>query len=321
MMPSLKLYRDMYLIRRCEETLIQEYPTDQVRTPLHQSRGAEAIAAGVCGALAPEDQVLTSYRSHAVYLAKTGDVDGFFGELYGKVTGPLQGRGGSMHLADPASGHMVASAVVASHIPMALGLAFANQRLKNGRVVAVFFGDGALDEGVFWESLNLACLWQLPVIFVCEDNGLSVQTPTWQRQGYDDLLEVVSGFNCGWWCTTEDDATDVEAIFKGVTEALEEIRKGRGPQFLWLKYFRYLEHVGIGYDWGRYHPESEYHRWLAVDPLDLQRGRLLDRFSLVELEAIDRGIDAQVAVAVQQAKAAPFGATAGKVEGLSTTAG
>src|SRR3989338_2832947 len=171
---SLDLYKKMYLIWKAEELIIKHYPEDEMKTPMHMSMGEEAIAAAVCHALGPEGQVFGYYRSHAIFLAKTRDPDMFFGELYGKVTGIARGRAGSMHLAAPDKGFMHASAVVASSIPLAVGAAFANKHKGNGRLCCAVFGDGALEEGVFWESLNAACVMKLPVLFVCADNGLAV---------------------------------------------------------------------------------------------------------------------------------------------------
>src|SRR3989344_5622446 len=167
---NLELYRKVYLARKAEEKIILEYPKDEMKTPMHMSMGEEAIVAGVCQALGLNSQVLSSYRSHAVYLIQTGETEKFFGELYGKATGPAQGKAGSMHLSSPEHGYLGASAVVATQIPVAVGAAFANKKLGKKIMTAVFFGDGALDEGVFWESLNMACLWKVPVIFICEDN-------------------------------------------------------------------------------------------------------------------------------------------------------
>lgn len=181
---SLELYRTLFFCRRSEELIIKYYPENEMRTPMHMSMGQEAIAVGVCAALGPEAQILTSYRSHASFLAKTRDSDIFFGELFGKISGTAAGKGGSMHLVHQEKGFLGSSGIVGSGIPVALGAAFANRRLKKERNVGVFFGDGALDEGVFWESLNVACLMKIPVLFVCEDNGLAVHTSTKKRRGF-----------------------------------------------------------------------------------------------------------------------------------------
>ena len=239
---SVELYRKLYTIRRAEEWIIENYSKDDMKTPMHMSLGQEAIASAVCHALGPEGQVFGSYRSHAGFLAKTGDVDRFFGELYGKVAGTAQGKSGSMHLAAPEQGYVLSSAIVASSIPVAVGAAFANKRKENGQVSCAFFGDGALDEGVFWESLNVACVMELPVLLVCEDNDLAANTPKNLRQGYRRITDVIRTFNCRVF---EDDTTDVEQIHGLAREAIQSIKRTGIPSFLHLQCYRYLEHVGV----------------------------------------------------------------------------
>ena len=205
---SLALYKKLYMVRQAEKMIIRHYAEDEMKTPMHMSMGQEAVVVGVCHALAKEDQIWTSYRTHAAFLAKTQDTDKFFGELYGKVTGTAEGKGGSMHLSDPAKGHIGASAVVASGIPVTLGLAFTNKQARNGLISCVFFGDGAMDEGNFWESLNAACVMRLPVLFVCEDNGFAVHTLPKVRQGYTSMMQVLSSFDV---TALSADTTDVES--------------------------------------------------------------------------------------------------------------
>jgi TPP-dependent pyruvate/acetoin dehydrogenase alpha subunit len=269
---NLRFYRKLYLIRRCEEEIVAHYSEDQMKTPMHMSMGAEAIAVGVCEALDAQDQVFGTYRSHALYLAKTEDSDDFFAEVYGKETALLKGKGGSMHLCAPDHGFMGTSAIVASIIPVAAGCAFANKRAANSRMVAVFFGDGAVEEGVFWESLNLACLMKLPMLFVCEDNGLAVHTSKSQRQGFDSITEIVSKFNC---LVYEAKTTDTEAIYKLTRQAVSEVNARSMPAFLRLEYFRYLEHVGVNEDFDAgYRCKDQFEQWLSVDPVGLQRKKL-----------------------------------------------
>src|SRR3990167_7920577 len=162
---SVELYKKLYLIRQAENAILKYYPENDMTTPMHMSIGQEAVSVGVCQAMAPQDQVMGSYRSHALFLAKTGDTDQFFAEMYGRETSPMDGKAGSMHMSDPESGMLASSAIVSSTIPIILGVAYANKMKKNGLMAAVFFGDGATDEGVFWESVNVAALKKLPVIF------------------------------------------------------------------------------------------------------------------------------------------------------------
>jgi TPP-dependent pyruvate/acetoin dehydrogenase alpha subunit len=269
---NLRFYKKLYLIRKSEEQIVAHYSQDQMKTPMHMSMGAEAIAVGVCEALKAEDQVFGTYRSHALYLAKTEDTDDFFAELYGKETALLKGKGGSMHLCSPTHGFMGTSAIVASIIPVAAGCAFANKRANNGKMVAVFFGDGAVEEGVFWESLNLACLMKLPMLFVCEDNGLAVHASKAQRQGFESITKIVSKFNC---LVYEAETTDTEAIYNLTHQAIKQVNAQLKPAFLRLEYFRYLEHVGVNEDFDAgYRRRDEFERWLSEDPINLQRNKL-----------------------------------------------
>jgi len=299
---SFGLYKKLYTIRRAEELIVEHYPEDEMKTPMHMSMGQEAIPVGVCQALTPEDQIFASYRSHAAFLAKTEDTDGFFGELYGKQTGTARGKAGSMHLAAPDQGHLCSSAIVASCIPLAVGAAFANKQRRNGKVCCVFFGDGALDEGVLWESLNVACVMKLPVLFVCEDNHFAVHTPTRMRQGYKSITDIIGRFDCNVF---QEDTTDVEAIYRLALSALESIGK---PAFLHLKCYRYLEHVGILEDFNAgYRSKLEFDAWYKRDCLAVQRKRLLaDGYSEEDIISAEKLIDEQIANSIRQARAASF---------------
>lgn len=303
---NLDLYKKIYLIRRAEEKIREHYMEDEMKTPMHMSMGEEAIAVGVCHALKAEDQVFGSYRSHAIYLAKTQDTDDFFAEMYGKDTALLKGKGGSMHMCAPDSGFMGTSAIVASIIPVAVGAAFANKQQSNDKLVAIFFGDGALDEGAFWESLNVACLMKLPILFVCEDNGLAVHTPTSKRHGYASITEIVSKFNCN---VLKEITTDAEAIYELTCQAIKLIKTTQMPCFMHLRYYRYLEHVGVNEDFDAgYRTREEFDEWYKKDPVNLQREKMISKYGVKEEEItrIEREIDNQVANSLRLAKEAPF---------------
>ena len=209
-----------------------------------------------------------------------------------------------MHLAAPDRGLMGASAVVGSQIPAAVGLAFANQRLKTGRPTAVVFGDGALECGDFWESLNAACVLRVPVLFVCEDNGYAVHTPRSARHGFDRVEAVVREF---WCAVSSKDLPDVEAIWEAAVVARAAVQKHSRPAFLRVRTCRYLDHIGIGEDFeAGYRTREVVEAWRAVDPLKLQRGRLLNQGLLEEFVAAEeQAIDAQLDEALRAAQAAP----------------
>ena len=301
---NVALYRKLYLIRRAEQAIREHYASDAMKTPMHMSTGEEAICAGVCQALRAQDQVIGTYRTHGIYLAKTGETDRFFAEMYGRQTGMAKGKAGSMHLTAPEAGLICTSAIVGTTIPVAVGAAFANRELGQDKMVAVFFGDGAIDEGVFWESLNSACAMRLPVLFVCEDNGFAVHVPKTQRHGYRSITEVVSRFDCDVFAS---ESTDAEEIYQLTTKAIAGAREKKRPAFLHLKYYRYLEHVGVNEDFNQgYRDRKEYESWRARDPVELQRKKLGRWLSEAEIKRVEEAIDAQVVQSVKKAEQAPF---------------
>ncbi len=304
-MNLLEIYKKLYLIRRSEELIIKHYKEDEMKTPMHMSMGEEAIVVGVVAALQKRDQVFGTYRSHALYLAKTADADKFFAELYGKVTGSARGKAGSMHLAEPTKGMMLTSAVVGTTIPVAVGAALANKFLKNRSVVAAFFGDGAVDEGVFWESLNFACLKKLPILFVCEDNNLAIHSPTRQRIGYKSVAEVVSRFYCH---VEASDTTDVFEVCKITREMIKKMKKSGRPGFLHLKYYRYLEHVGVDEDFHfGYRSRQEFLKWKRVDPLLVARRYLLAaRVKENDITATENIVERILTQSLNKARKAPY---------------
>jgi len=298
------LYQKLYLIRRAEDAIRKNYASDAMKTPMHMSAGGEAICAGVCQALRTIDQVIGTYRSHGIYLAKTMETDRFFAEMYGRATGMAKGKAGSMHLTAPSDGLICTSAIVGTTIPVALGAVYANRQMGQDRIVAVFFGDGAIDEGVFWESLNSACSMKLPVLFVCEDNGFAVHVPKRVRHGYRAITEIVSRFECNVFSS---ESTDAEVIYGLTLKAIQAMRESSQPSFLHLKYYRYLEHVGVNEDFDQgYRDRVEYERWLKVDPVAIQRSKLLQWHSEEDVQNAERAIDEQVEASVKRAGAAPF---------------
>jgi TPP-dependent pyruvate/acetoin dehydrogenase alpha subunit len=301
---NFSLYQKVYLIRRAEASIRERYASDAMKTPMHMSTGAEAIAAGVCQALRAQDQVIGTYRSHGIYLAKTGETDSFFAEMYGRATGMAKGKAGSMHLTAPEAGLICTSAIVGTTIPVALGAAYASRQNGQDRVVAVFFGDGAIDEGVFWESINIACGMRLPVLFVCEDNGFAVHVPKSQRHGYRSITDVVARFECNVFSS---DSTDAEVIHGLAGDAIGAMRGSGKPSFLYLKYYRYLEHVGVNEDFNQgYRDRGEYEDWRAKDPVELQRAKLLQWYSEDEIKRAEAAIDRQVEESIRRAEVAPF---------------
>jgi len=302
---ALRLYRTLLLARRAEEAIRREYATDEMKTPVHLGIGQEAIPIGVCHALPPGAKTFGTYRNHALFLTVTQDTDRFFGELFGKATGPGKGKAGSMHLAAPERGLIATSAVVGTTIPLAVGAALANAYCGSHDFVAAFFGDGAVEEGVFWESLNFACLKRLRIVFVCEDNGLAIHTPTSQRQGFRSIPEAVSGFEC---FVASGDGSDLGLVVSLTRRLLQQMSEQPKPGLLHLTYFRFMEHVGPAEDFqAGYRPRPSPEQLERWDPVrQFERALLQDGCSREELAAIRAAVMARIDRSVTAAKQAPF---------------
>ena len=249
------LYVAMTRIRVCEERLAELLLAGEIRCPTHLCTGQEAIAAGVCAALQHDDYVFGGHRSHGHYLAKGGELKAMVAELYGKTTGCARGRGGSMHLVAPEVGILGTVPIVAATIPIAVGAALASQLRRDGRVSVSFFGDGAVEEGAFHESMNLAGSRTLPVIFVCENNFYSSHLHLLERRAKDNIVEVAGAHGMPGYVL---DGNDALAVFAVAQEAVERARSGGGPTFLECRTYRWRGHVGpaldidVGVDGGRH---------------------------------------------------------------------
>jgi TPP-dependent pyruvate/acetoin dehydrogenase alpha subunit len=278
------LYKKMLLIRQFELRLAEIYHTDAIKSPVHLSVGQESIAVGVCDPLEKEDIVSNTYRCHATYIAKGGDLNEMMAELYGKQTGCAGGKAGSMHLVDLKNGILGASAVVGTTIPVAAGyaLAFQNDAKKTGhqRVVATLFGDGATEEGCFYETLNFAALRNLPLIFICENNRLAIHTPLEKRWATERLCERVATYGIK---THKIDDADIFTVRDTVTDAVASIRQGGGPVFIECATYRWLEHVGPRDDHTvSYRDNDEYQRWKEKDQIT-RLANMLDKATVTRI--------------------------------------
>lgn len=292
-----RLYYHVLRIRRVEETIAEIYRTDAIKSPVHLSIGQEAISVGVCLALGPEDVIFPSYRCHAAYLAKGGDLKSMLCELFGKSNGCCGGWGGSMHLADPAHGVMGASAVVASTIPLAVGWAYAQKLRGRPDVAVAFFGDGAIEEGVFHESLNFAKLHRLPVLFVLEDNGWAVHLPLTDRQR-DPVAETVGRFGIPSVTLSLKAAADPLRVYENAAywrRRLENI----GPCLLYAKVERWRAHVGPEEDWawGYRDKPAELPDCVAIAGMRVESARRAD---------LEGAVEAEMKEAVQFAEDSPW---------------
>ena len=259
-----RLFRTALLIRLVEERIIELYPSDRIQSPVHLSIGQEAVAVGICDALRPDDLMFATYRSHAFYIAKGGGLGPMFAELYGRRDGVSGGKAGSMHLSAPSVGLMGSSAVVASAIPHAVGAAMALKRRGSDAVAVSVFGDGATEEGVYHESLNFAALKKVPVLFICENNGLAVHSHLSDRQSYR-IVEHAASF--GIQGRRIENGWDMLAVRRATIEAVAAVRTGQ-PYLLEVMTARYKEHVGIGEDFHfQYRSRAEIDAWKERDPL------------------------------------------------------
>jgi TPP-dependent pyruvate/acetoin dehydrogenase alpha subunit len=297
-----RIYRSLKLIRRVEEEVARVYSTDKIMSPVHLSIGQEAVSVGVCDALQKEDIVFGTYRSHAMYLAKGGNLKGMIAELFGKSAGCAKGKAGSMHLIDISAGVMGASAVVGTTIPHAVGYAMAIKARRGDQVVVCFLGDGATEEGVFSESLNFAAIKQLPVLFVCENNSYAIHSTLPIRQGKTEICHRVRSHGIS---AERIDDMDVLKIRNFTLRATAKMRgaPGSGPMFLECMCYRWMEHVGpnLDYHFG-YRSRTEADPWMEND----QVKRAGEKIPADVRNRIDAEVEQEVRAAFEFAEDAPF---------------
>lgn len=278
----LKLFREMLRIRIIEEEIERRYSEDQMKTPIHLVIGQEATSVGCCAALTREDLLYSSHRTHGNYLAKGGDLRAMLSEMYCRANGCAGSRGGSMHLIDKSVGMAGTSAIVGGALPIATGAALAAKMKGESHVTTVFLGDATTEEGVTSESLNFAMLKQLPVIFFCENNFYSVQSPLWTRQPPRELWKWAEGFGLP---SIPVDGMNVLAVYEATHEAVERARSGGGPTFIEATCYRFRAHGGSGDDTkSGYRDMEERNAWDALDPVALHFQYLSDAGLLTEGE-------------------------------------
>ncbi len=258
----LELYRQMLIIRLFEEKAIELFARGLISGSTHPCIGQEAIAVGACAALRPDDLVLATYRGHGVAIAKGSLPRSLMAELLTRTTGCCKGRGGSMHLCDVEHGLLGTNAIVAAHIPIAGGVALACKLRRQPRVTACFFGDGAACEGEFFETLNMASLWKVPLVLICENNGYAISVPTTLSQSTPDIADRAAGFGLPGVIV---DGNDLLAVRAAVATAAERTRHGEGPTLIECKTVRWERHSAFSS--GKYADPEEATRWRKVDPI------------------------------------------------------
>jgi len=300
---GLDLYRRMFLIRRFEEACAEQYMLGRIRGFLHLYIGEEACAVGSIPLLEERDYIVTHYRDHGHALARGLDPRRVMAEMFGKATGVSKGKGGSMHLFDASRNFMGGYAIVGGQLPIAVGLALASKYLGEDRVVLCFFGDGALNQGEFHESLNLASLWKLPVIFFLENNlyGMGSHIDRTYAGGRD-VCRAADHYRMK---ALHTDGMDVLAVRQATREALEYVREGNGPIFLEAETYRFRGHSMA--DPAAYRDPEEVQRWLARDPIPAFRRYLLEHRLAEEgeLQALEAEVEREVAEAVRFAEESP----------------
>jgi TPP-dependent pyruvate/acetoin dehydrogenase alpha subunit len=301
------LLERMKLIRFVEEGIAERYAAGTMRCPTHLSIGQEAAAAGVAVALTHEDLAVSTHRAHAHYLAKGGNIKAMLAEIYGKAAGCCGGRGGSMHLIDRSVGFMGSTAIVGNSIPLGVGLGLSLQLKKSKNISVTYFGDGAIEEGAFYESVNFAVVRNLPVLFLCENNMYSVYSPLSVRQPAGrEIYKMVKALGIR---TALANGNDIEDTYKATLAAIESIKNNGGPFFLELTTYRWREHCGPAYDNHiGYRTKEEFEEWQKKDPIAAYEKVLLERgdVTAADIQAMDNRILSEVNADFEFAETAPF---------------
>jgi pyruvate dehydrogenase E1 component alpha subunit len=306
-----ELLRQMLLIRRFEEKCVELYSAAEIRGFVHLYIGEEAVAVGVNQALTQDDSIVSTYREHGHALIRGIPLDAVMAEMYGKTTGCSRGRGGSMHLFDIRRRFYGGNAIVGGGLPLAIGVALADRMRGEEHVTACFFGDGAVAEGEFHECMNLAALWNLPVLFCCENNLYAMGTAVERAQAQTDLAVRAGSYGMPAWPV---DGMDVTAVEHAALRAAEAIRAGGGPHFLELRTYRFRAHSM--YDPELYRDKAEVEQWRHRDPIELLTATMREAGELTDedLAAIEDTLAGQIDASVTAARGAP----AEPVEDLTT---
>ena len=300
----LEFYRQMRLIREFERECERQYTRGNIKGFLHVYSGEEAIAVGAIACLGPEDYIVTHYRDHGHALARGMDTNGIMAELFGKATGVSKGKGGSMHLFDSSKNFMGGYAIVGGQLPVAAGLALASQYNGERRVAMCFMGDGALNEGEFHETMNLAAVWNLPMVFFCENNLYGMGAPSAETLAvHQQMYRLADAYGMANYRV---DGNDVIAVHELMLDVVHEVREGKGPAFIEARTYRIQGHSIA--DPANYRPEEEVEYWRSQDPIPRYRELLSGEgvASEGELDEIDAQVLDEVVAAAEFAETSPF---------------
>ena len=291
----IELYTTMLTIRRFEERVATEFYAGNIVGFIHSYIGQEAIATGVCKHLSPGDRLVSHHRGHGHCIAKGADMKRMMAEIHGKKTGYCKGKGGSMHIADFSIGMLGADGIVGAGLPIATGAAMAAQLEGNRDIAAVFFGDGACQEGEFHEALNLAAIWKLPLLFVCENNHYGVNTPASYSLAAGDIVRMPEAYHIP---NAQVHGNDVAAVYEAAQAAVQAIRQGAGPYFLECETYRWHKHY-LSHELEDLRPREELEAWANKCPVSALKGKLL-RHNVLGHEEVQR-IDEEVCARVDEA--------------------
>ena len=311
----LRLYRVMLTIRRFEERVVIDYHSGAIPGIVHSYIGQEAVATGVCTNLRLDDRIISNHRGHGHCIAKGADLKRMMAEIYGRKTGYCKGKGGSMHIADFGIGMLGANGIVAGGLPIAGGAAIAAQLEGGDKVVVLFFGDGATNEGEFHEVLNLAAIWKLPLIFACENNGYGVNTPVKYATGLEHVSDRATG---GYGIPgVVVDGNDVAAVYEATKKAVAGVRTGEGPIFLEFMTYRWRGHFEAP-GMPDLRPVAELESWKKKGPVVSFERKLLDEGTVTQeiLDEIDAEVMQQIEEAVDYALASPLPAPEDALEDI-----
>jgi pyruvate dehydrogenase E1 component alpha subunit len=301
-----EMYRKMFEIRCFEEKVFELYGQNLVPGTIHLYAGEEAVAVGVCSSLRTDDYITSTHRGHGHCVAKGADLKRTMAEILGKKTGYCKGKGGSMHIADFNIGMLGATAVVGAGLPIAVGAGLSIKLRRTNQVVVCFFGEGASNQGTFHESINLASVWSLPILFVCENNLYAMGTRQSRIMNIKNIADRAAGYGIPGVTV---DGNDVLAVFEASQKAVNIARKGGGPTLIECKTYRHKGHSRV--DPARYRPREEVDEWMAKDPLKLFRARLVKErtASEQELQEIEVAVADEIEEAVRFATESPYPAS------------
>jgi pyruvate dehydrogenase E1 component alpha subunit len=297
------MFRKMVEIRFFEEKVFDLYAQNLVPGTIHLYAGEEAVAIGVCAALERDDYITSTHRGHGHCIAKGADLKRTMAEILGKETGYCKGKGGSMHIADFSIGMLGATAVVGAGIPIAVGAGLSIKLRKTRQVVACFFGEGASNQGTFHEGINMASVWRLPVIFVCENNLYAMGTRQSRVMNIENIADRATAYGIPGVVV---DGNDVLAVYEATVKAVERARKGEGPTLIECKTYRHKGHSRV--DPAKYRPKEEVEEWLAKDPIKRFKEKLLQEGAITEAEIqqIEQEVAAEIDAAVRFAMESPY---------------